>query len=73
MGIHGLGRKSASEKYDDPRDYLNEHIYPIFDGLEEFKKELVKAEVKYNAAKNKVKFQQSRLDNAYLGLQKWRK
>ncbi len=73
MGINGLGRKSASEKYDDPKDYLNDHIFPISDLLDKFKEDLIKAKKLLDAAKYKLSLQQQKLDHAYLGLQKWRK
>ncbi|KKN50092.1 hypothetical protein LCGC14_0635900 [marine sediment metagenome] len=73
MGINGLGRKAASEDYDDPKEYLNKHIFPIVDSLDQFKKDLIKAEKLLSAAKYRLSLQQQKLDYAYLGLEKWRR
>ncbi len=73
MGINGLGRKAASEDYDDPKEYLNKHIFPISDLLDKFKTDLIKAKKLLDVAKYKLSLQQQKLDYAYLGLQKWRK
>ena len=73
MGVHGLGRKSASEKYDSPLDYLNKHIFPIKDILEQCKEAERKALKLFNAAQARTRLTQQKLDWAYGGLEKWRK
>ena len=73
MGINGLGRKSAVEKYDNPMDYLKGHVYPVEDGLELCKKDLAEAQRKFKAAVARTNLQQQKLDWAYKGLSKWRK
>ena len=73
MGINGLGRKSASEKYDNPLNYLNEHIFPIKDSLDKFKADVRKALKALQMAQNKANLQQQKLDCAYTGLEKWRR
>ena len=73
MGIHGNGRKSASEKYDSPLNYLNEHIFPIKDSLQKFKADVTKALKALHMAQNKANLQQQKLDWAYSGLEKWRR
>lgn len=73
MGIHGLGRKSVAEKYNNPSVYLNKHVFPILDLLEMLKKEERDAEKALQAATNKKNLQQQKLDWAYHGLERWRK
>jgi len=73
MGINGLGRKSAAEKYNNPLDYLRKHIYPVEDGLELCKTEQKEAQRKLDAARSRTSLQQQKLDWAYKGLSKWRK
>jgi len=73
MGVHGLGRKAVAERFDSPLEYLNKHIFPIKDMLDQFKKEEAEALKKYNAAINKKHLQQQKLDWAYSGLERWRR
>ncbi len=69
----GLGRRPISDKYDHPLDYLNKHIFPIKDMLDGFKNAERAAEKAYQAAKNKTRLQQQKLEWAYTGLEKWRR
>ena len=73
MGINGLGRKRVAERFDSVKDYLNEHLFPIKDSLEVFKKQERETAKKLEAAQNKVNLQQQKLEYAYIGLEKWRK
>lgn len=73
MGINGLGRKSAVEKYHNPLDYLREHVYPAEDALDLCKKAQNDAQKKLDKARGRTTLQQYKLENAYKGLSKWRK
>ncbi len=73
MGINGLGRPSAAEKYDNMHEYLNEYVFKIKDALFLLKDDELKKRKEYNAAVAKVNLQTQKLEKAYEGLEKFRK
>ena len=69
----GLGRPRREDKYDDPRDYLNEIVFPEEEALEFLKKRESKKLKEYNAIKGRVGLQKQKLEYAYNGMRKFKK
>ena len=68
-----LGRPKAVEKYNDPKAYLNDHVFPIVEAVEQVKKQVAAAEKELRASKAKRSLMQQKLDYAYQGLLRWKR
>ena len=70
---NGLGRPRIVEKYTTVHEYLNKYIFIVKDAFFALQNDERKKEKQYNAARGRRILQQQKLENAYEGLEHFRK